>query len=56
MTSVQIDNSFSSLSAVLFRRDWENPACTQYRRLAAHPPFAVGAASKRLAMARLQTN
>jgi beta-galactosidase len=39
MTSVQIDNSFSSLSAVLFRRDWENPACTQYRRLAAHPPF-----------------
>ncbi|WP_261461978.1 sugar-binding domain-containing protein, partial [Serratia fonticola] len=28
-----------SLSAVLSRRDWENPACTQYRRLPAHPPF-----------------
>ncbi|VXC95002.1 beta-D-galactosidase [Enterobacterales bacterium 8AC] len=28
-----------SLSAVLSRRDWENIACTQYRRLPAHPPF-----------------
>ncbi len=29
----------SSLSAVLSRRDWENPASTHYRRLPAHPPF-----------------
>ncbi|PVZ79476.1 beta-galactosidase [Serratia sp. S1B] len=28
-----------SLSAVLSRRDWENPACTHYHRLPAHPPF-----------------
>ncbi len=29
-----------SLSEVLARRDWENPACTHYCRLDAHPPFA----------------
>ncbi len=28
-----------SLSAVLARRDWENPGVTQLNRLEAHPPF-----------------
>ena len=28
-----------SLSAVLARRDWENPGVTQLTRLEAHPPF-----------------
>ena len=39
MTPNPADNAFSSLSVVLSRRDWENPICTQYRRLPAHPPF-----------------
>lgn len=30
----------ASLSEILARRDWQNPACTHYRRLDAHPPFA----------------
>jgi beta-galactosidase len=29
-----------SLSAVLARRDWENPGVTQLNRLEAHPPFS----------------
>ncbi|WP_213135310.1 beta-galactosidase [Citrobacter sp. FP75] len=29
----------NSLSAVLARRDWENPGVTQLNRLEAHPPF-----------------
>jgi Beta-galactosidase/beta-glucuronidase len=28
-----------TLSALLARRDWENPGVTQWNRLAAHPPF-----------------
>lgn len=32
-----------SLSAVLARRDWENPGVTQLNRLEAHPPFVAGA-------------
>ncbi|ATA18132.1 beta-galactosidase [Gibbsiella quercinecans] len=30
----------SPLMQILARQDWQNPACTSYRRLAAHPPFA----------------
>ena len=29
-----------SLKDLIARRDWQNPACTHYQRLAAHPPFA----------------
>ncbi|CAI0774226.1 beta-galactosidase [Serratia entomophila] len=29
-----------SLTEILARRDWQNPACTHYQRLEAHPPFA----------------
>ncbi|WP_061797548.1 beta-galactosidase [Serratia ficaria] len=29
-----------SLTEILARQDWQNPACTHYQRLAAHPPFA----------------
>ncbi|CAI0724367.1 Beta-galactosidase [Serratia quinivorans] len=29
-----------SLKDLLARRDWQNPACTHYQRLAAHPPFS----------------
>ncbi|MBH2900198.1 beta-galactosidase [Serratia ureilytica] len=32
----------ASLTEILARRDWQNPACTHYRRLDAHPPFASG--------------
>ena len=28
-----------TLSAILARRDWENPGVTQWNRLAAHAPF-----------------
>lgn len=28
-----------TLSALLARRDWENPGVTQWNRLAAHAPF-----------------
>ncbi|KQN51244.1 beta-D-galactosidase [Serratia sp. Leaf50] len=31
--------ALNPLSAVLARRDWENPVCTQVNRLPAHPPF-----------------
>lgn len=30
----------ASLTEILARRDWQNPACTHSRRLDAHPPFA----------------
>ena len=39
MKSNSADNAVNSLSVVLSRRDWENPICTQYQRLPAHPPF-----------------
>ncbi|MGQ8773849.1 beta-galactosidase [Serratia sp. NA_112.1] len=29
-----------SLKDLLARRDWQNPTCTHYQRLAAHPPFS----------------
>lgn len=29
----------ATLQEILARRDWENPACTHYQRLPAHPPF-----------------
>ncbi|SUI82909.1 Beta-galactosidase [Serratia quinivorans] len=31
---------YPSLKDLLARRDWQNPACTHYQRLAAHPPFS----------------
>ncbi|MGF6192712.1 beta-galactosidase [Serratia sp. 2723] len=33
------DSRFT-LAEILVRRDWQNPACTHYQRLPAHPPFA----------------
>lgn len=33
-------NSRVTLAEILARRDWQNPACTHYQRLPAHPPFA----------------
>jgi beta-galactosidase len=33
-------NSRFTLAEILARRDWQNPACTHYQRLPAHPPFA----------------
>ncbi len=29
-----------TLAEIIARRDWQNPACTHYQRLMAHPPFA----------------
>jgi beta-galactosidase len=36
---VDTEQATNRLSAVLARRDWENPVCTQVNRLPAHPPF-----------------
>ncbi|MFP9431059.1 sugar-binding domain-containing protein, partial [Enterobacter sp. LM3] len=33
------NTSSLTLSALLARRDWENPGVTQWNRLAAHAPF-----------------
>jgi len=40
MNPVDIPSAPASLASILARRDWENPACTHYNRLPAHPPFA----------------
>lgn len=36
---VKAGTSAATLSAILARRDWENPAVTQLNQLPAHPPF-----------------
>ncbi|AUH05757.1 beta-galactosidase [Prodigiosinella confusarubida] len=37
--SIYPHHTLTTLTAVLARRDWENPACTHVQRLPAHPPF-----------------
>ncbi|ARJ41820.1 beta-D-galactosidase [Pantoea alhagi] len=37
--TVKAGTSAATLSAILARRDWENPAVTQINQLPAHPPF-----------------
>jgi beta-galactosidase len=34
-----MSNTSPTLSAILARRDWENPGVTQWNRLAAHAPL-----------------